>query len=82
MYTLLFTAHFEKQLRKLPNDISQRIVSALERISIRPHSYIERLVGSPHYKLRVGDYHIILDIMDDKLIIILLEAGHRRRIYK
>ncbi|MFA4955541.1 MAG: type II toxin-antitoxin system RelE/ParE family toxin [Candidatus Methanoperedens sp.] len=40
-----------------------------------------KLVGDPGYKLRVGDYRVIMDI-DNKIIrILILKVGHRRNIY-
>jgi len=42
---------------------------------------VTKLVGDPGYKLRVGDYRVIMDI-DNKIIrILILKVGHRRNIY-
>ena len=82
VYALEFTDTFRKQFSKLEKSIQQRIITALERIRIRPDYFVKRLVGSPYYRLRVGDYRIILDIKQDKLIIIVMELGHRKNIYK
>ncbi|MCZ7372487.1 MAG: type II toxin-antitoxin system RelE/ParE family toxin [Candidatus Methanoperedens sp.] len=38
-------------------------------------------MGDPGYKLRVGDYRVIMDIDNKNLIILVLKAGHRRNIY-
>lgn len=35
-----------------------------------------------HWRYRVGNYRIISRIEDDKLVILVLEVGHRREIYK
>lgn len=35
-----------------------------------------------YWRYRVGDYRIIAEIHDDKLIILLIEIGHRKEIYK
>ncbi|MDD5086545.1 MAG: type II toxin-antitoxin system RelE/ParE family toxin, partial [Candidatus Nanoarchaeia archaeon] len=59
-----------------------RIVSTLKRIRIRPYSHIKKLVGSNYFRLRVGDYRVILDIIENKLIIHVIEVGHRKNIYK
>lgn len=82
MYTLLYTNEFLKQLKKLNKETQKRIISTLERIRIRPYSYVKKLVGSPYFGLRAGDYRIILDIREEKLVIYVLELGHRRNIYK
>ena len=81
-YGLEFTDTFRKQFSKLEKFMQQRIVMALERIRIRPEYFVKRLVGSQYYRLRVGDYRVILDIKQDKLMIIIIELGHRKNIYK
>lgn len=82
MYNIIFTDISKKQLKKLERPIQLRILKVLERIRIRPEKYITKLIGDLGYKLRVGDYRIILDIEKDKLIILILKIGHRRNIYK
>lgn len=82
MYEIIFTENSKKQLKKLEKLIQIRIIKVLERIRIRPESYVTKLVGDPGYKLCVGDYRIILDIEKDKLIILILKIGHRKNIYK
>ena len=82
MYEVEFSKTAEKQLYKLDKEIQLRVISTLERIRIRPYPHIKRLVSSPYFRLRVGDYRVILDIKDDKLMIFVIELGHRKSIYK
>ena len=82
MYALVYAKEFLKQIKKLDKEIQKRIMSTLERIRIRPYPHIRKLVGCKYFRLRVGDYRVILDVMDDKLIIHVIEIGHRRNIYK
>jgi len=79
MYDIIFTEKVERELGKLEKSIQERIFAVLERVKIRPESYFKRLVGEKAYKLRVGDYRVIADILDDKIII--LNVGHRRNVY-
>ncbi len=81
MYSIIVSDKAKKQISKLPKKIIDRIGNALERIKIRPQHFVLRLVGSPYYRLRVGDYRVILDILNDKLIIMVIEVGHRKNIY-
>src|SRR3989344_1500061 len=62
MYNLVFSDLAKKQFNKLEKNIQERIGTVLERIKIRPHAFVEKLVGEPGYKLRVGDYRIFIDI--------------------
>ena len=82
MYEILFSDKARKQIKKLEKSLQKRIISTLERIRIRPESYVTKLVGDPGYKLRVGDYRIIMDIDKKKIIILILKIGHRKNIYK
>ncbi len=82
IYSIIYSDLSFRQLRKLPKEIQKRIILALERCSIRPYPHVKRLVGSPYFRLRVGDYRVIMDIKDDKLIMFVIEVGHRKRIYK
>ncbi|OGD34251.1 cytotoxic translational repressor of toxin-antitoxin stability system [Candidatus Atribacteria bacterium RBG_16_35_8] len=81
MYEIIFSQKAKKQLFKLEKVIQERIISALERIRIRPEAYVTKLVGDPGYKLRVGDYRVIMDIDKDNLLILVIKVGHRRNIY-
>lgn len=81
MYEIFFYERAKKQLKKLPSEIQERILAVLDRLKISPHKYVKKLVGTPYFRARVGDYRIILDIQDKKLIIFVVELGHRKSIY-
>ena len=81
MYEVELSIKAQKQLYKLNKILKYRIVKTLERIRIRPHAHIKKLVGSSYYSLRVGEYRVILNVQDGKLIIFVIELGHRKNIY-
>jgi mRNA interferase RelE/StbE len=78
---IVFTDTSQKQFNKLEKDVQERIIKALERIRLRPESFVKKLVGDPGYRLRVGDYRVILDIEKSELIILVIKVGHRKNIY-
>jgi len=82
MYEVIFMKSAEQQLSSLVKNAREDIIIALERIKIRPHAFVKRLIGRRYYRLRVGAYRVILDIREDSLIIVVIELGHRRDIYK
>lgn len=82
MYEITFSDKAKKDFLKFDRNIQERIGAALERIKIRPEHFVEKLVGEPGYKFRVGDYRLILDINNNQLTILVIEVGHRRNIYK
>jgi mRNA interferase RelE/StbE len=82
LYEIIFSNKAKEQLLKLEKSIQGRIISTLERIRIRPESYVTKLIGDPGYKLRIGDYRVIMDIENHNLLILVIKVGHRRDIYK
>ena len=81
-YEIIFSDHAVTELKKLEHGIQERIIKSLERIRIRPEAYVTKLVGDPGYRLRVGDYRVIMDIDKEKLHILIIKIGHRRNIYQ
>lgn len=82
MYEIIFSNKADIQLKKLETHIQHRILATLERVRIRPQSHFERLVNEKGYKLRVGDYRVIADIDNNRLVILIIKVGHRKNIYK
>jgi len=82
MYEVFFSDKARRQFKKLERETQERIISAIERVRIRPEAHVTKLVGDPGYKLRVGDYRVIMDINKNKLMVLVLKIGHRRNIYK
>ena len=82
MYEVIIPSEVERQLNKLDKSEKNRILQTLDRIKIRPEHFVEKLVGEVGFKLRVGDYRVILDINNRDLIILVIEIGHRKNIYK
>ena len=82
MYDVLFSDTAKKQFLKLEKRAQEQIGRTIERIKIRPEHFVERLVGRSAYKVRVGDYRLILDIDAGKLVVLVVEIGHRKNVYK
>lgn len=84
MFSYKFKPQAVKDLKKLPFDIQKRIVKKLDYFvsAQNPLSFADHLIdyeiGS--YRFRIGDYRVIFDLKDEKIIILTL--GHRKNIYK
>jgi mRNA interferase RelE/StbE len=80
-YGIVFSDKALKQLKKMEKKVQERIIAVLERIRIRPEAYVTKLIGYPGYRLRVGDYRVIMDIDNKELHILILKVGQRKNIY-
>ena len=85
-WTVEFSKPADKELRKLPQTVQVRITKFLrERVLELPDP---RLIGQAlqgnlagKWRYRVGDYRIICKIEDQKMVILVIEIGHRSDIY-
>jgi len=87
---LAFRVEFDpaalKDLRKLDRAVQQRLVGFLRtRVATLedPRSLGEALAGArlgSYWKYRVGDWRIICDIQDERIVVRVLRIGNRREI--
>lgn len=86
-YTVKLTAAVVRNLAKMPASAGTRILDEVEDLAQEPDPtrHVKKLKGggqNPFYSLRVGRYRAILNIYDDVLLIIVVEAGHRSNVYR
>ena len=85
-WTVEIDAFAQKQLRKLDRPVQRRLLDWLdERIEgcKNPRHFGEPLRGDLNglWRYRVGDYRIMCEIQEQKLIVLALAIGHRCEIY-
>lgn len=85
-YTIRWRERAVRQLRAIPQPTALTILRELTLLGDnprRPDSNVKKLAGyEDHYRLRVGDYRVIYDVMDGQLVILVVGVGHRREIYR
>jgi len=81
------TTTAEKQLSKLDKVTAKRITQFLrQRIALanNPRTIGKPLAGSRRglWRYRVGDYRLICELQDERLVVLVVEVGHRGEIYR
>lgn len=73
-----------KDLRGIDRQWIPRILAVIESLETEPRPVgCRKLVGSEHtYRVRVGDYRVIYEIQDERLIILVVRIRHRRDVYR
>ncbi len=60
-----------------------RIADKLDALAKNPRPPgAEALKGSSLLRIRVGDYRVIYQIEDDRLVVLVVLVGHRREVYR
>ncbi len=85
-YEILTTEKFDKAIKKLDRQTQKIIQSWIEKNLVgceNPRVHGKGLTAnrSGQWRYRVGDYRILADIQDSELILVLVDIGHRSRIY-
>jgi len=84
MYQVSLTPAAVRQLKKMTPDAKRRIQAVLELLSDdpRPPSAVPLVGGSGEWRVRTGDYHVIYEIADQEILVLVLRIGHRREVYQ
>ncbi|MBT2480022.1 type II toxin-antitoxin system RelE/ParE family toxin [Streptomyces sp. ISL-94] len=88
-YVTRFTPHAQRDLLKVPCPDAVRILHRLAELQKALTAAdtaafdIKPLQGhATRWRLRIGDYRVVYTVEDDRLIIWVLAAGHRREVYR
>lgn len=73
-----------KELQKLPRPIITRVVAAVSELSNEPFPRgVKKLVGSEFsYRIRIGDYRVVYEVFENRLIIEIVRVRHRKDVYR
>ncbi len=84
IYRITLAPAAERQLRKFDPPVRRRLQAALELLADnpRPPAATQLVGGSGEWRVRTGDYRIVYDIEDDRLVILVLRMAHRREVYR
>lgn len=86
IYQIVYTDRARKQIKKLDRQTQALIKGWIDKNLIgtsNPRQHGRGLTAnrSGQWRYRIGDYRILAEIQDDKVIVLLLEIGHRKNIY-
>ena len=73
-----------RELRRLDRQVVPRIIAAVEDLATTPYPYgVRKLHGGEHtYRIRVGDYRVIYEVFEDRLVVQIVRVRHRKDAYR
>jgi mRNA interferase RelE/StbE len=83
-YELIIKPSAEKSLDRIPKPTRKRILDALEALQTNPRpSGAMKMSGEENlWRIRVGDYRIVYEIHDGRLVVLVIRIAHRKDIYR
>lgn len=70
------------KFRKMEQQVRRRIAARLSMVAGDPAHYLIKLRSIDAYKLRAGDYRVILDVDWEEQVLYVLTLGHRSTVYR
>ncbi len=83
-YSVHVVKSAKKELAALAKRDQRRIVKAIAALAEEPRpNGVRKMHGSEEaYRIRVGDYRIIYQIFDKKLVVRVIRVGNRKDVYR
>ena len=83
-FNLQWRTSTKKDLRRIPRDAISRIVAEVAKLADEPLPRgSEKLTGSERtYRIRVGDYRIVYELLRDAKVVEIQRVRHRKDIYR
>jgi len=85
MYKIEYQQQAVKALLKMPRNTARLVKEKIEHLARSPYAVnnnVKRLEGVGGYRLRVGDWRVLYEIVDDRLVIVVVKIKPRGDAYK
>lgn len=83
LFELEFANSVRKDLRKIDRNEVSRILEEIEKLADDPRpNGCKKLANAELYRIRIGNYRVIYEIHDARLVVHVVKVGHRKDVYK
>ncbi len=83
-YKVIFKPSADRALQKLARDVQRRIVGEVAMLAHDPRpAGMVKLAGDNNlWRIRIGNYRVVYEIHDDRLVVLVLRVAHRKDVYR
>jgi mRNA interferase RelE/StbE len=83
-YSLQWRKSTRKDLRRIPREAVSRIIVQAQKLADEPSPHgSEKLTGSERtYRIRIGDYRVVYELLRDAKIVEIQRVRHRKEVYR
>lgn len=82
-YEIVLAPAATRQLRKLDPPVRRRMQAVFETLAVdpRPPAATRLVGGAGAWRVRTGDYRVVYEVQDTRLVVFVIGLGHRRDVY-
>jgi mRNA interferase RelE/StbE len=81
--TIQFLKAAEKEFSRLPKEAQRQIAPRISELANGLSPQCKKMQGyDQRFRLRVGDYRIIFELIDRQLVVLVIRIGHRKDVYR
>jgi len=82
-YEVFIERRAQRSLAKIVRPQRDKILAAIRQLGTEPRPVgVKKLSGRDAWRLRVGDYRVLYEVRDSSLVVLVVDIGHRREIYR
>lgn len=83
-YRVEFTTASAREVRKLDHPVRRRILAAIAGLEQDPRpNGVRKLAGYDNaWRVRIGDYRVLYEIVDETVLVTVFRVAHRRDAYE
>ena len=82
-FEITFRPSVAKDTKGIPSQDLKRIIDKINLLTDDPRPPgSTKLSGKDYYRIRQGDYRIVYEIVENRLVIVVIKIGHRREVYR
>jgi mRNA interferase RelE/StbE len=83
-YTVEFTKAAAKDVRKLDHSVRRRVLAAVQTLADdpRPRGAVKLTGFTDAWRIRIGDYRVLYEVIDEKVLVTVFRVGSRGDVYQ
>jgi len=84
VYEVLLERRAERDIKRLPKEVFDRIIPHLKALSENPKpSGCRKISGSrSDWRIRIGDYRVIYEVSEQEHAVKVMRIRHRKNVYR
>ena len=83
-YEVVIPDRVAKAIRQLDESVKERVIDRIEALRTEPRApgTVAMRNEANTYRVRIADYRVVYEVRDAEHIVLIVQVGHRREVYR